>query len=151
MKLNNRMLSNILDIMYLNAIEAGKEKEVPVVAFILDKKGKNNICARNHCKSEDDCLRHAEIVAIENMEKALKKTTLEECTMFVTLEPCLMCMGAILNAGIKTLYYISDNTKDGALSYYHLQLDDRINIIQLDDKRFDSLLPSFFKYVREEK
>ena len=97
--------------------EAGKafnKAEVPIGAVIV-KDGK--VIARGHNLREvrNQACAHAEILAIEKACKKLKAWRLENCDMYVTLEPCAMCAGAILNARIKNLYIGAMEPKFGAV------------------------------------
>ena len=99
---------------YKEAVKAMKEDEVPVGAIIV-KNGE--IIARAHNKKEknNDPTSHAEI---ECIKKACKKTCdwyLKDCEMYVTLEPCVMCVGAIINARISKVYFGAKDFKGGAL------------------------------------
>ncbi len=96
------------------AEEAKKEGEVPVGALIL-KNG--TIIAKGHNEREKQLSisRHAEIVAMEKAAKKLGTWHLEGCTLYVTLEPCLMCAGAILQARIQQVIFGAKDPKDGAL------------------------------------
>lgn len=84
--------------------------EVPVGAIVVDSAG--NIIGRGRNRREEtgNATRHAEIEAVEQACKALGDWRLEDCTMYVTLEPCPMCTGAIINARIPKLVY---GLKDG--------------------------------------
>lgn len=84
--------------------------EVPVGAIVVDSAG--NIIGRGRNRREEtgNATRHAEIEAVEQACKVLGDWRLEDCTMYVTLEPCPMCTGAIINARIPKLVY---GLKDG--------------------------------------
>lgn len=89
--------------------------EIPVGAVIVYK---NKIIARGHnlTITNDDPTAHAEIVVIRKAAEILKNYRLTECDLYVTLEPCTMCAGAIANARIKRLYFGSNDTKGGAVT-----------------------------------
>ncbi len=74
---------------------------------------------------------------------------LKGATLFVTLEPCLRCRGAILKAGISHLYYRSKDEERGALSYYHIFVDNVLSLSHIQEARFSSLLSSFFQSKRK--
>ncbi len=86
------------------ADEALKNGEVPVGCVIVKD---DNIIAfgRNRREEKQNALSHAEIEAINNACKILNTWRLDDCTMYVTLEPCVMCMGAIINSRIDTLVF----------------------------------------------
>ena len=99
---------------YLEAKKALKYDEVPIGAIIVKD---NKIIARSYNKKEKDKLAtsHAEILAINKASKKLNSWHLDGCIMFVTLEPCMMCMGAIVQSRIKTVYYSAKSFQDGAI------------------------------------
>ena len=95
------------------AEKAYQKDEVPVGAIIVkDEK----IIARGHNlkESKKNTLKHAEIIAIEKASKKLDAWRLEDCDIYVTMEPCPMCMGAIINSRIKNDYFGVPDEKAGA-------------------------------------
>ncbi len=95
------------------AAKAATEGEVPVGAVIVHA-GKIIGRGRNGCERLQDATAHAEIVAIGAASAALKTWRLEECTLYVSLEPCPMCMGASLNARLARVVYGAREPKAGA-------------------------------------
>jgi tRNA(adenine34) deaminase len=101
--------------------------EIPVGAVVV---ANNAVLARAHNVREarQSALAHAEILAIEGASARLKTWRLEECTMYVTLEPCIMCVGAILQARLARLVFGCLDPKAGAVeSLYRLCEDARLN------------------------
>lgn len=98
------------------AIEIAKQAkgEIPVGAIIV-KDGEIISSAFNQKEKLNDATAHAEILAIRDAEKKLGRWRLTDCEMYVTLEPCPMCAWAIINSGIKTLYFGSFDANYGAL------------------------------------
>ena len=94
-----------------NAAEMG---EVPIGAIIV-KDGKVIAKAHNLRERKKQACAHAEILAIQKACKKLKAWRLEDCEMYVTLEPCPMCAGAIMNARIKKLYIGAMEPKFGSV------------------------------------
>lgn len=96
------------------ARESMKIGEVPVGAVIVKD---NVIIAQAYNQVETNCspVAHAEVLAIERACEALKNWRLSGCTLYVTLEPCIMCMGAILNARISKLVYGAGDNLKGAV------------------------------------
>ena len=92
----------------LRAIELAKlateTDDVPVGCVIV-KDGEIIAEASNIKEKENDATKHAEMVAISNATKVLNNWWLEDCEVYVTLEPCPMCAGAMINARIKALYF----------------------------------------------
>lgn len=93
---------------------AFKEDEVPVGCVIVKD---DKIIARAHNKKENkNCaIFHAEIECINKATKRLNNWNLSGCDMYVTLEPCMMCTGAIINSRITNVYYGCEDPKGGAL------------------------------------
>lgn len=93
---------------------ASEEGEVPVGAVIV-KDGKIVARGKNEREKKQNALSHAEIEAINNACKSLNSWRLDECELYVTLEPCPMCAGAIINARIKTLIFGAYDSKAGSI------------------------------------
>lgn len=98
------------------AEQAYSEGEAPIGAIIVN--GDGEVIARGYNQREtlNSPTAHAEIIAIETAAKVLKNRRLDDCTMYVTLEPCLMCAGAIMQARLKRIVYGAFAEKTGALS-----------------------------------
>lgn len=88
--------------------------EVPVGAIIVKD---NQIIAKAHNQKESKKMAtfHAEILAINKACKKLDSWHLDDCTLYVTLEPCMMCMGAIINSRIKRVVYGAKSFQDGCI------------------------------------
>ncbi len=94
---------------------------------------------------------HAEIIAIKNASKVLNNWRLEDCDLYVTLEPCPMCGWAILQSRIKNLYFGSYDSQYGAFSVAHLDKisDSKIKIYGgICEKECDNMLEDFFNNLR---
>ncbi len=129
--------------------------EVPVGAVVV-KDGK--IIARGHNKSISltDCTAHAEIVALRKACRKLNNYRLTDCSMYVTIEPCTMCMGALIHARIKTLYFGARDIKTGACgSVFDInekKLNHKINIkIGLLQQECAKIIKMFFEHKRRLK
>ena len=96
------------------AQKAYDENEVPVGAVIV-KNGEIISRGRNMREKKQNALSHAEIEAINNACKKLGRWQLDDCEMYVTLEPCPMCTGAIINARIKTVIFGAYDLKAGCM------------------------------------
>ena len=108
------MKNVFMGMAYKEAIKAMNEDEVPVGAVIV-KDGK--VVARAHNKKEkkNDPTSHGEIECIKKACRKLNDWYLKDCELYVTLEPCAMCVGAIINARIKKVYFGARDFKGGAL------------------------------------
>lgn len=97
------------------AKKAYKKNEVPIGAVIVYR---NKIIARgyNLREKKKNALLHAEIIAINNACKKLKSWRLDECDLYVTLEPCPMCAGAIIQSRIKNVFFGADDFKAGCVT-----------------------------------
>ena len=93
---------------------AAENNEVPVGAVIV-RDGKIIAKGRNMREEKQNALSHAEIEAINNACKTLNSWRLDDCEMYVTLEPCPMCTGAIINSRIKTLIFGAYDSKAGSV------------------------------------
>lgn len=99
------------------AQEAAIAGEVPIAAIITNAEGEIIAEAVNRVERDRDPTAHAEILAIKMASFALGQTRLEGCDLWVTLEPCPMCAGAIAHARIRRLYYGAEDPKGGGVSH----------------------------------
>ena len=109
------------------AQQAAESDEVPVGAVIVH--GERTIAlAHNQREQLNDPTAHAEMIAITQAAEAIGDWRLESCTLYVTLEPCLMCAGAILQARMGRLVYGASDPKAGAVkSLFQTMADNRLN------------------------
>jgi len=139
------------DFMNLAIEEAKKsEKDIPVGAVIV-KDGEILAKSHNTREKDNDITSHAEIIALRCVAKIKGDWRLEECDMYVTLEPCPMCGWAILQSRIKNLYFGSYDSKYGAFSSVNLNKfsDFKTNIYGgIKEEECNDLLKSFFKRIR---
>ena len=127
---------------------AKENNEVPVGAVIVYE---NNIISRAHNMVEllNDSTAHAEILAITSASDYLNSKYLQGCTLYTTLEPCLMCYGAIYWSKIKTIVYGASDLKRG-FSSQTVNIDRDIKIIKgVLEAESKELLDSFFKKIRD--
>lgn len=103
-----------MDIALVRAKHAAAEGEVPVGAIIV-RNGEIIATGRNRCEESHDATAHAEIEAIKQACEAKGDWRLDDCEMYVTLEPCPMCSGAIINSRIKAVVFGAYDTKEGSL------------------------------------
>ena len=100
---------------------------MPIGAVVVYQ---GQIVGRGHNMREkfQDATYHAEMLAIMEACQTLGSWRLEDCDLYVTLEPCIMCSGAIINARVKRVIYAAPDPKAGAVaSLYHLLNDERLN------------------------
>ncbi len=109
------------------ARKAADDGEVPVGAVVVHE---GKIVGRAHNQRErlKDPTAHAEMIALTQAASALDSWRLEGCDLYVTLEPCLMCAGALVNARIRKVFFGAKDPKAGACgSLYQVGLDPRLN------------------------
>ena len=127
--------------------------EVPVGAVIVYD---NKIIARgyNTREKEQSVLGHAEINAIRKACKKRGSWRLEDCDMYVTLEPCSMCSGAIIQSRIKNLYYGASDPKTGAcgsvLNLFENDFNHKVNVVGgIMEEPCSRIIKDFFKELRQ--
>ena len=147
--MNNQLMQEALK----QANKAYKIKEVPVGA-VIEYNGKIIASAHNLRHTKKVSTYHAEILAIQKACKKLKTWQLEGCNMYVTLEPCLMCAGAIINARINNVYYGAKDNVNGAYTIYNCNNAInafKVNSVFQEDKACSEILTKFFKELRFKK
>lgn len=136
------------------AKKAAEKLEVPVGCIIV-KDGK--IIARGHNQKEtkEDTTKHAEMIAIQKASKKLKAWRLLDCEMYVTLEPCSMCAGAMIQSRIKKVFIGTMDQKTGACGSVLNLLQDypfnhKIEIeTGIEKEECEKVLKTFFKKLRK--
>ena len=138
------------------AKKAYRKLEIPVGAVIV-KDGKIIARAYNQKEIKFDTTKHAEILAIQKASKKLGSWRLIDCELYVTLEPCPMCAGAIINSRIKKVYIGTSDEKTGSVgSVLNLFDDFKFNHQPQYEKGIlknecENMLKQFFKELREIK
>ena len=136
------------------AEEAAAAGETPVGAVVVDREGRIIGRGRNRRESGDP-LGHAELLAIREAADAIGDWRLEGTTMVVTLEPCAMCAGALVNARVERLIFGAPDPKAGFCgSLGNLVQDPRLNhrlevVGGVEEARSRELLQRFFRQLRE--
>lgn len=145
-------MNNFMNIALEEAELGYKEGEIPVGAVIVSN---NKILCRTHNEKEKykNALKHAELLAIDYATNLMGDWRLNECDIYITMEPCLMCVGALIQCRIKNIYYLIDNPKFGGLKKINMnEYNHKINIIKIDNERlinnYKELLKTFFKDKR---
>lgn len=137
------------------AQKAGSQGEVPVGAVVV-RDGIIVGIGRNRRESAKNALAHAEIEAIYDACKTLGGWRLFECDLYVTLEPCPMCAGAIINSRIKKLVFGADDKKAGStgsvINLFDLPYNHRPQIVSgVLKEECSRILTDFFKELRAKK
>ena len=137
------------------AKKAYEKGEIPVGAVIVKD---NKIIARAYNKKEEkkDTTNHAEIIAIQKASKKLHAWRLSGCEMYVTLEPCSMCAGAIIQARIKKLYIGTMDKKTGAcgsvFNLFEYEFNHKVEVeTEILQPKCEKVLKEFFKELRDNK
>lgn len=138
------------------AVKAFRKKEVPVGAVVVHQ---DKIIGRGHNQTESlrDATAHAEILAIGAAANYLNSWRLSDAVLYVTLEPCPMCAGAMVMSRIKKLVFGAYDPKAGACgSLYNIIQDKRLNhqievLPEVLKEECSALLQTFFKERREQK
>lgn len=122
-----RIHETFMQQAFAEAEQAFSKDEVPVGAVIVH--GERVIAAAHNQREQlHDPTAHAEMIAITQAAEARQSWRLEDCTLYVTLEPCAMCAGAIVQARIPLVVYGATDSKAGAVqSLYQLLGDERLN------------------------
>ena len=136
------------------AYKAKKLNEVPIGAVIVQK---NKVIAKGYNIRETSqlALSHAELIAIRDANQKLGSWRLEDCTLYVTLEPCQMCAGAIVQARMKRVVFGASDPKAGCAGTLMNLLDDgRFNHqVEIEsgilERECSELLTNFFKELRK--
>lgn len=136
------------------ALKAKNKEEVPVGAVIVFN---DKIIARAHNlrETKKNSLCHAEIVAINKACKKLNNFRLEDCELYVTLEPCLMCAGAIVQSRIKKVYIGAKDSKYGMagtiFNAFGLKSNHTVEVeFGIREAECSKIIKDFFKKIREE-
>ena len=141
-------------VALVEADKAAAAGDVPVGAVILDTSGGVIARGQNRREQDGDPTGHAEIVAIRAAAAAVGHWRLLGCTLVVTLEPCVMCAGALVNARVLRVVYGADDPKGGAIrALYQIVEDPRLNhrvevISGVDADRCAARLRAFFAGLR---
>lgn len=130
---------------------AFQQGEIPIGCVIVSTVSKNIIAkAFNQVEKLQDPTAHAEIIAITAACQYIGSKYLHECTLYVTLEPCLMCSGAIFWAQIPNIIYGASDTKYGITQYAQELLKKRVNVQGgILEKDCKALIQEFFKQKRK--
>lgn len=140
----------------IEAEKSLKNNDVPIGAVVVKD---NKIIARGYNKVEkkQNSMAHAEMIAIKNALKVTDLKHLHECSLYVTLEPCPMCSGAIVLSRLKRLVYGAKDPKTGASgSLFSITDDRRLNhrcVVTggVLEKECSKILTDFFKLLRKQK
>ena len=138
---------------YKEALKALKYDEVPVGAVVVYN---DKIIARAYNKKETSgrAIAHAEVLAIDKANKKIGDFRLEDCTLYVTLEPCIMCAGAIVSSRIKRVVFGASDPRFGAcksmINIFDLKLNHNVLLSGgVMEEKCSKLISDFFKKLRK--
>lgn len=143
------MNEKYMNIALKEAKKAYKRNEVPIGCIIVKN---NKIISKAYNKKEKTNVvtKHAEIIAIEKACKKLKTWHLNDCILYTTVEPCLMCTGAIIQSRIKKVVYATENEKYGSLNKIVKESKSKLEIEKnIFAEKSISLLQNFFNKKRK--
>ena len=153
-KRGDKMDEKYMELALLQAKKAYKRKEVPVGCIIVLN---NKIIAKayNYVEKKNSTLEHAELIAIKKAQKKINNWRLNDCTIYVTLEPCLMCLNAIAQSRIKKIVYGTKSTyltkEERKIEEYICQKN-KIEIINnIKETESLNLIKNFFQQRRKHK
>ncbi|WP_413576602.1 tRNA adenosine(34) deaminase TadA [Bdellovibrio sp. HCB290] len=139
------------------ARKAGKNGEVPIGAVLISPNGELLSQAANVRETLHTPLGHAELLCLHRAAKKMSSWRLEDCTLYVTLEPCVMCAGAIQQARVGRVVYAAKDSKAGAVeSLYQILNDSRLNhqvevTTGVLENECSQLISDFFQNRRDEQ
>ena len=148
------MEEKFMHLALKEAQKAYEKEEVPIGAVIV-KDGKVVAKAHNLREIKKQATAHAEILAIERACKKLDAWRLEDCDMYITLEPCPMCAGAIMNARIKNVYIGAKEPRSGAAGskinlfedgVYNHKVNYHFGVLEAECQK---IMKDFFKELRK--
>lgn len=146
-------MNQLYEILLKDCNKALKKKEVPISALIVDESNKIISHAFNLIETKQDVMAHAEILCIKKTMKKKKNWRLNNYTIYITLEPCVMCAEIIHKSRIKKIKYIlpsnhlTSEEKNFLKSFYE---KNNIEITQIEDKiSYINILQTFFKNRRK--
>ena len=134
--------------------QAALQDEVPIGAVLIDSNGNILASAHNETITQSDPTAHAEILALRSAARSMGNHRLVDTTLYVTIEPCAMCMGALVQARVTRLVFGARDPKGGAAgSCFQLHADQRLNhvIATLEgvcETECKALIQNFFKAKR---
>ena len=146
-------MEKIINTLKKDVMKAYKKDEVPIAALITDENGKILSHAYNKTEKNKNVISHAEILTILKANKKKNNWRLIDCTLYVTLEPCLTCANVIVKSRIKKVVYFQKSnylTKEEKTFIDQLYQKNHVEILYEDSfKEYQTILQSFFKNKRK--
>lgn len=124
-----------------------KKSEVPIAALIIDKNGKIISKAYNTRNIKQQTINHAEILAITKANKKLKSWRLNNCTLYVTIEPCDMCKSVIKESRIQNVYYLLPRLPEK--NQYNKTIFNKLKDMSEKEDKYQEIINKFWKNKRK--
>lgn len=158
MKLSEEEIDHFMDLAIEEAKKAETRAEVPIGCVIVDNLTKEVVSVGSNEREEtQNAIKHAEIIAIEAACEKIGSWRLEHMSLFVTLEPCPMCAGAIINSRIEEVIFGASDPKAGSVgSINNLLAETKYNhqpevLANVKSEETGDLLRNFFRKIRGKK
>ncbi len=149
------MVKKFINLAIREALIGYKKNEVPVGAVIVDENNQVISKAHNLVETKNSPFYHAEILVIQEALKVTGRRYLNNCSIWVTLEPCVMCSGYILQSRLKYLYFGIEDKKRGSVEnglqiFYNEHVKSDIEIyFGFEEKRIERIMKKFFVNIRK--
>ena len=124
-----------------------KKSEVPIAALIIDENGKIISKAYNTRNIKQQTINHAEILAITKANKKLKSWRLNNCTLYVTIEPCDMCKSVIKESRIQNVYYLLPRLPEK--NQYNKTIFNKLKDMSEKEDKYQEIINKFWKNKRK--
>lgn len=124
-----------------------KKSEVPIAALIIDENGKIISKAYNTRNIKQQTINHAEILAITKANKKLKSWRLNNCTLYVTIEPCNMCKSVIKESRIQNVYYLLPRLPEK--NQYNKTIFNKLKDMSEKEGKYQEIINKFWKNKRK--
>lgn len=133
-------------------VKKAPKNEIPIAAIVLDENNRIIAKSTNKREKKHDITGHAEILALKKACKKKKTWKLDKCKLIVSLEPCMMCMGAILQSRIAKLIYFVENPRTGFVFSNHTFDISKLKVEKISNneytKQFKTTMNEFFVKLR---
>ena len=144
------LVSNMDKERLMMALEEAKkayELDETPVGCVIFRENEMVGCGYNKKESESNAILHAEMIAIDEACRKLGTWRLDDCCLYVTLKPCMMCMGAIIESRIKKVYYGAENYNEQMYDFN--KISKLVSLYNLENMECSEILSDFFKKKRK--
>lgn len=144
------LVSNMDKERLMMALEEAKkayELDETPVGCVIFRENEMVGCGYNKKESESNAILHAEMIAIDEACRKLGTWRLDDCCLYVTLKPCMMCMGAIIESRIKKVYYGTENNSEQMYDFG--KISRLVSLYNLENSECSEILSDFFKKKRK--